>query len=119
MSDPEHLSTDGDREPEESTADTVVVSYPSDFSTWGRDQLEKRSYRAYLRRTRDRPRVGDVWEEFVDVGCCGNALDVALRVERVEGGTRMGPDTEIVYESRDDGSVEGGWRVQSADGPVR
>ena len=104
---------------EQSTAGRVVVSYPADCSDWGRDQLEKRSYRAYLRRTRDRPVVGDVWEEFVDVGCCGSALDVALRVERVDGGTRMGPDTEIVYEPREEESREGGWRVQSADGPVR
>jgi len=71
------------------TADTVVVSYPADLSEWGRFQVEKPSFRAFLRRTRDEAAEGDAWEEFVGVGCCGDTLDVPLRVESVEGGDRV------------------------------
>ena len=99
------------------SADRVVVSYPSDLSDWGRFQVEKSSFRAFLRKTRDRAREGDVWEEFVGVGCCGNTLDVPLRVERLEGGSRIDEDTEIAYEVREACGIEGSWRVQSEDGP--
>ncbi|SDQ29882.1 hypothetical protein [Natronobacterium texcoconense] len=115
-----------DGEPEEtadrtadSRADRIVVSYPSDLSDWGRFQVEKPSFRAFLRKTREEARKGDQWEEFVGVGCCGNTLDVPLRVERVEGGTRVGDDTEIVYEVREACGLEGSWRVQSQGGPGR
>lgn len=106
-------------------ADRIVVSYPADLSSWGRFQVEKPSFRAFLRKTRETARPGEVWEEFVGVGCCGNTLDVPLRVERVEGGdraddgTRIGPDTAIEYEEREACGVQGSWRVQSADGPAR
>jgi len=100
------------------TADRVVISYPADLSDWGRHQLTTRYFLAYLRRTLDDLQVGDTWEEFVGVGCCGNTLDVPLRIERVEGGDRMDEDTEIVYEVREACGVEGGWRVQSAGGPT-
>ncbi|WP_435155109.1 hypothetical protein [Haladaptatus sp. DFWS20] len=99
------------------TATSVVVSYPEDLSSWGRFQLNERPFRAYLRKTKDEVREGDVWEEFLDVGCCGDTLDVPLRVESVEGGDRMGADTEIVYEVREACGIQGGWLVQSADGP--
>lgn len=99
------------------SAANVVVSFPEDLSSWGRFQVKTRHFQAYLRKTKGRAREGDVWEEFLDVGCCGNTLDVPLRVERVEGGDRMGPDTEIVYEVREACGIEGGWKVQSADGP--
>ncbi|PSQ43917.1 hypothetical protein BRD14_02230 [Halobacteriales archaeon SW_5_68_122] len=66
------------------TADRLVVSYPADLSDWGRMQVEKPSFRAFLRKTRERADPGDVWEEFVGVGCCGDTLDVPLRVESVE-----------------------------------
>jgi hypothetical protein len=100
-------------------ADRVVVSYPEDLSDWGRFQVEKPSFRAFLRKTRDDAEPGDVWEEFVGVGCCGNTLDVPLRVERVEGGSRIGDDTEIVYEVREACGIQGSWRVQSKGGPSR
>ncbi|MDQ2049970.1 hypothetical protein RBH26_05685 [Natronolimnohabitans sp. A-GB9] len=102
-----------------STADRVVLSYPADLSEWGRFQVEKPSFRAFLRKTRETAAIGDVWEEFVGVGCCGNTLDVPLRVERVDGGSEMGADTEIDYDVREACGLEGGWRVQSADGPTR
>lgn len=97
----------------------VVVSYPQDLSKWGRFQVEKPSFRAFLRKTRDRAREGDHWEEFVGVGCCGNTLDVPLRVERVDGGPRIDEETEIEYEVREACGIEGSWRVQSAGGPNR
>jgi hypothetical protein len=100
------------------TADTVVVSYPADLSEWGRFQVEKPSFRAFLRRTRDEAAEGDAWEEFVGVGCCGNTLDVPLRVESVEGGDRVGDDTEFEFDVREACDLQGGWRVQSADGPT-
>ena len=106
----DELSTD--------VADRVVVSYPADLSSWGRFQVEKPSFRAFLRKTRDRARTGDLWEEFVGVGCCGNTLDVPLQVEAVEGGDRLGPATEIEYTIRESCDVQGSWRVQSAGGPA-
>lgn len=101
-----------------SPADRVVVSYPEDLSEWGRFQVEKPSFRAYLRKTRtDRVRRGDQWEEFVGVGCCGNTLDVPLRIERIEGGETFGPDTEVAFEVREACGIQGGWNVQSESGP--
>lgn len=105
-------------EPHSETATRVVVSHPSNLSKWGRDQLDGDTFRAYLRKVHDNLEPGTVWEEFVDVGCCGDSLDVPLRVETVDGPSVMGPDTEIVYTDRDDDRVEGGWLVQSAAGPT-
>jgi hypothetical protein len=101
----------------DTVADRVVVSYPEDLSDWGRFQVEKPSFRAFLRKTRDGAEAGDVWEEFVGVGCCGNTLDVPLQVERVDGGHRLGEDTEITYEIREACGIQGSWRVQSKGGP--
>ena len=99
------------------TARLVVCSYPANLSAWGRSQLETDHFRAYLRRVHGEAAVGDVWEEFVGVGCCGDSLDVPLRVERVEGGSVLGEDTTVEYEERTGCAVEGGWLVQSAAGP--
>lgn len=99
-------------------ADRVVLSYPSDLSTWGRDILDGVPYRAYLRKTLGRVEVGQVSEEFTGVGCCGDTLDVPLRIESVEGGPRVAESTDIQYTVRDSCEVEGGWRVQSAAGPT-
>lgn len=93
--------------------DRIVVSYPSDLSQWGRGQLTTRHFRAWLRRVHPTPSEGDIWEEFLDVGCCGDSLDVPLRVERIEGGDEMGPETEIVYEQREACGIQGSWLVQS------
>lgn len=97
----------------------LVLSYPEDLSDWGRFQVEKPSFGAFLRKTRERAEPGDVWEEFVGVGCCGNTLDVPLRVESVDGGARIGPETEIDYDVREACGLDGSWRVQSAGGPRR
>ncbi|WP_144797522.1 hypothetical protein [Halorubrum depositum] len=118
----------------------VVLSYPEGLSDWGRDQVETDRYRSYFARVMDEVAVGDVREEFVDVGCCGDSLDVPFRVERIEAGgggddadetrgdgldgTRgdtvdtavVTSETTVDYETRD-GDVDGGWRVQSAAGP--
>lgn len=97
-------------------ATRVVVSHPADLSGWGRHQLDTRPFRGWLRRTLGRVEPGDTREVFLDVGCCGDTLDVPLRVERVEGGDRVGPDTEIEYAEREACGVEGGWTVQSRAG---
>lgn len=99
-------------------ASTVTVSYPEDLSEWGRRQLETRWFMAYLRRTLGTVTVGDEREEFLDVGCCGNTLDVPLRIEAVEGGETADGGTAIEYTARDACGIRGGWRVQSAGGPT-
>lgn len=111
MSDTEPAPTDDD-------ATRVVISYPADLSDWGRMQVDTRHFRGYLRRTLGSVAAGDAWEEFVGVGCCGDTLDVPLRVEAVDGGSRVGPDTEIEYDVREACGVQGNWAVQSQGGPT-
>ncbi len=101
-----------------SDATRVVLSYPADLSDWGRFQVEKRAFRAYLTKTLGEVREGDEREEFVGVGCCGSTLDVPLRIERVDGGNEVTRETEVEYTVRKACGLEGGWRVQSAGGPV-
>lgn len=105
-----------DSDPER--AERVVVSYPADLSSWGRFQVEKPSFRAYLRKVHDEAREGDAWEEFVGVGCCGNSLDVPLQVERVDGGALIDENSEIEYTVREACDLQGSWAVQSAGGPT-
>ncbi len=102
----------------EEPARTVELSYPADLSDWGRGIVEDRPFRAYLCKAHDAASVGDTWEEFVGVGCCGDALDVPLRVESVAGGTRVTGDTAFSFSVRAACDIEGGWQVQSADGPT-
>jgi hypothetical protein len=99
------------------TATRVVVSYPADLSEWGRDQLDGRVFRAYLRRTLGSVAAGDERSVFLDVGCCGSTYDVPLRVERVDDGDAVGPETEVEYVEREACGLQGRWRVQSAAGP--
>lgn len=99
-------------------ATRIVLSYPADLSAWGRRTVEGAPFRAYLRKVHDDAAAGDAWAEFVGVGCCGDALDVPLVVEDVEGGTRVGPGTEFDFREREACGIEGGWRVQSAAGPA-
>lgn len=110
-------SDSGGEQAAASSATLVVVSFPADLSKWGRDQIDTRHFKAFLRKTKGQVTAGDVWNEFLDVGCCGNTLDVPLQVESVEGGDRMGDGTEIEYVEREACGVRGGWQVQSADGP--
>ena len=98
-------------------ATRLVVSYPADLSDWGRMRVETPEFRAYLRKTRERAAEGDVWEEFVGVGCCGDTLDVPLQVETVEDGTRLDSETAIEFEVREACGIEGGWLVQSEAAP--
>lgn len=97
-------------------AKTVTLSYPSDLSQWGRNIVEDTPFRAYLRKAHDRAREGDRWEEFVGVGCCGDSLDVTLRVEEVTGDTELSGETQFTFTEREACGV-GGWQVQSASGP--
>ena len=106
----------------EPMADSVVLSYPDGLSGWGRDQIDTDRYRGYFRRVLGTVSVGDVREEFVDVGCCGDSLDVPFRVVAitVDGEPAetavVAAGTEVAYETHD-GEVDGGWCVQSAAGP--
>lgn len=106
----EHSNTD--------TATRIVLSYPSDLSTWGRDTLDGSPFRAYLKKTLGRVEEGETTEQFTGVGCCGDTLDVPLQIESIEGGPLVDESTTIEYEVRDACEVEGGWRVQSAGGPT-
>lgn len=101
-----------------SPATRVVISYPADLSGWGRDQIDTPHFRAYLRKTLGEVARGDAFDEFVGVGCCGNTLDVPMRIESVEGGTLVGSETAIEYVEREACGIEGGWLVQSAGGPT-
>lgn len=100
-------------------ATQVLLSYPADLSDWGRERLDGDPFRSYLTKAHDTASEGDVWEEFVSVGCCGDTLDVPLRIEAVEGGDAVTEDTEFSFTERDGESANGGWRVQSADGPTQ
>lgn len=97
-------------------ATRVLLSYPEALSKWGRDQVEAPRYKSYLRKVVDDLSVGHEFEEFADVGCCGDSLDIRFRIESVEGGDEMGPDTEVAFTTRV-ADHEGGWNVQSAAGP--
>ncbi|PSP26939.1 hypothetical protein BRC65_08765 [Halobacteriales archaeon QH_2_65_14] len=101
----------------EETATRVVLSYPADFSKWGRDIVEDAPFRSYLPKAHEEAEPGEVWEEFVGVGCCGSALDVPLRVETVEGGSKLTTETEFEFTVREACDLDGGWKVQSAAGP--
>ncbi|PSQ03503.1 hypothetical protein BRC92_06285 [Halobacteriales archaeon QS_4_69_31] len=109
MSTPERGTTAG--------AARVVVSYPADLSDWGRSIVEDDPFRAYLGKTLGRVAAGDGFVEFVGVGCCGDTLDVPLRVEAIEGGDTVTEETAVEYEVREACGLEGGWRVQSQGGP--
>jgi hypothetical protein len=97
-------------------ATRIVISHPASLSDWGRDQLTAPRFVTYLRRVVDDVAVGDEWEEFVDVGCCGDAMDVPLRIEAIDGPPRVGESTAIEFAERD-AEMRGGWAVQSAAGP--
>jgi len=101
----------------ESVATHVTLSYPADLSEWGRETVEDEPFRTYLGKAHGRAREGDRWAEFVGVGCCGDSLDVPLRVEGVDGGHRITPETDFAFTVREGCDIEGGWEVQSAEGP--
>lgn len=101
-----------------SEAKRVVLSFPADLSAWGRRQIKTPWFKAYLRKTLGAVETGDEREEFLDVGCCGNTLDVPLRVESIHGGSHVGERTEFEYIEREACGIAGGWRVQSAAGPT-
>lgn len=105
-------------------ASRVVLSVPDGVSDWARSQFETDRYRGYFRRVLGEVAVGDETDEFVDVGCCGDSLDIPFRVARLEADgrpvdrARVGDDTAVDYVDRE-GDVDGGWRVQSQAGPRR
>ena len=100
------------------TTSRVVVSYPADLSAWGRDQLETPWFRAYLRRRLEATAEEETVDVFLDVGCCGDTLDVPLRVEQLEGDGPVGENATIEYVEREACGLAGGWLVQSRAGPA-
>lgn len=91
-------------------ASRVVLSHPEELSEWGRGQIDTDRYRNYLRKAVD-PVEGTEFEEFVDVGCCGDSMDIPFRVESADG-DEINEETVIVYKTRE-ATMEGGWLVQS------
>ena len=85
-----------------STAARVVVAYPPDMGESGLAFLERKSFRNYLARAWDAVEPGTEFQEMVNLGCCSDATTVPLTVESVEGGPRMGLDTEIEFVEGDD-----------------
>jgi len=84
----------------EAVAERVVVRYApvTDRVT---EELATSRYSAYLRRAEDGPvTVGDEWDHFVSRGC-GDTRDVTLTVHAVEGGDRVGDDTEFTFVPAD------------------
>lgn len=67
---------------------------------WVEDELSKDAYAGYVRRTYDRVRPGETFEEFVSKGC-SVPIAVTLRVERVEGGSRVGGETAVEIRRRE------------------
>lgn len=95
------------------TASRVVISYPADLSDWSADQLRTPWFERYLRKTLGEIHQDDEFEEFVDIGCCGNSLDIPLRIESIEDGTKVGDATVIDWTTRAACDVDGGWTAQS------
>jgi hypothetical protein len=110
---PETESTTGTPASMDDADRVVVVSFrapesnPDEESSWWiadsdwlAENMNDEYYRLYLRRAHTGPvSVGDEWAEFVNCGCA-SPEDVLLRVERVEGGTDIGPETAIEVVSR-------------------
>ena len=114
---PPHVTTPNTQT--DGSAERVVVSYPADLSQWGRNTVEDDPFRAYLGKTLGSVSPGETVEAFVGVGCCGDTLDVPLRIEAVEGGDTVTEETSVTYEVREACDIDGGWAVQSAGTPQR
>ncbi len=84
------------------TATSVTVVYPPDMGDAGLEFLRRDSFRNYLTRAWDDLEPGTEFRETVNLGCCTDATKVPLTVESVEGGTTMGPDTEIEFVAGDE-----------------
>lgn len=71
-------------------------------SGWIREGMNEPSYLRYLRYAHAGPvSVGEEFDEFVNCGCA-SPTDVVLRVERVDGGTAIGADTDLEVVPRPD-----------------
>jgi hypothetical protein len=103
---------DAKADPAQSVATRIELSFPADIGTHGRKRIRSEYYMTYLKKVHDSAEVGDEWDEFTDVGCCGSRMDLPLQVETVEGGTRIGLETTIEYTEREACGVNPGWSVQ-------
>lgn len=96
-------------------ATRLVLSYPADLSKHGQNRIQQPHFRRYLRHSHATASVGDQWEEFTDIGCCGNQQSVPLQVETIEGGAKIGDDTTIEFIEREACGLDNGWAVQGDD----
>jgi len=85
-------------------ATRVVVTYDESalderLRAWVSRELGRETYRRYLARAHETAAEGDEWTEFVSRGC-GSPVDVTLRVARVEGGSRLDPETTVEISPR-------------------
>jgi hypothetical protein len=99
-----------DTQQETGAATRVVVAYPTDLNDRGREVIDGESFRRYLHRAWDRLEAGEEIEETVNVGCCTDATGVPFTIRSVEGGTEMGPDTDIAFVEGDEpAGLSCGW----------
>ncbi|WP_049983409.1 hypothetical protein [Halorubrum sp. BV1] len=81
-------------------ADRVLLAHTGDATV--AEKLRTTAYMQYLRRSKAGPvAVGDEWLVVVSNGC-GRTTQVTLTVRVVDGGRRIGPETEIEYERADE-----------------
>lgn len=83
-------------------ATRVTVAYPPNMGESGPEFLGKESFRRYLTRAWNELEPGMEIEEMVNLGCCTDAMHVPFTVESVEGGTRMGSETDIEFVEDDE-----------------
>lgn len=93
-------------------ATRVVLSYSSTLSEHAIRRVQQDYYRTYLGKVHDTAAVGDIWAEFTDIGCCGSQESLTPRVEDVEGGSTVTPDTTFEFVERDVGACEVDWSLQ-------
>ncbi|WP_232700752.1 hypothetical protein [Halobacterium wangiae] len=80
--------------PDSGDADAVRVAVDPD-TEHVRDAVTDPTFSRYLQRVHEGSVVvGDTWTEFVNDGC-GSQTSVSFRVVAVEGGTRVGPGTDL------------------------
>ncbi|MFB6133308.1 MAG: hypothetical protein ABEJ44_07915 [Halanaeroarchaeum sp.] len=76
-------------------ATTVVLEHDPAESQWVIDQLSDATFTDQLRETYATVAVDDTLTGSIEVGGCGDELNVDLRVKDVSGGRDIDRDTEF------------------------